>query len=66
LKVEARGNSVFISHNGLTVFLNRTREGYTIKATERLENGDWREAGFMRVESEDFKQFVKFAVELAK
>jgi hypothetical protein len=66
MKIEKRGNSVFISHSGLTIFLNRTKEGYTIKSTERLQNGDWRESGFMRVSSEDFKKFADLIGELAR
>jgi len=66
MRIEKRGDSVFVSHNGLTVFLNRTREGYSVKATERLESGDWREAGFMRVKAEDFKRFAALLGELTK
>jgi hypothetical protein len=66
MKIEKRGNSVFISHSGLTVFCNKIREGFTIKATERLENGSWREAGFMKVQAEDFRIFFRFLEELAE
>lgn len=66
MKVEKRGNSAFISHNGLTVFVNKTPTEYTIKATERLENGDWREAGFIHVPQRDLQQFIYYLRELIR
>ena len=58
--------TLFISHNGLTVFLNKAREGYSVKTTEHLENGSWKTSGFMRVGSEDFKRFAELIGELAQ
>ena len=57
MKIEKRGESVFISHNGLTVFFNKQKEGYTIKATERLQDGSWRTAGEMSITSEEWARF---------
>jgi hypothetical protein len=47
-----------ISHNGLTVFVNRTRDGYSLKSTERRENGSWVTAGVMELSESDFKNWV--------
>jgi len=68
LKVEKRGDSVFISHNGLTVFFNRFKDGYGIKATYREASNPladkWLEAGKMSVDVADFDLLVKLLREL--
>ena len=66
MKIEKRGDSVFISHDGLTVFVNKTREGYSVKATERLEDGGWRVSGFMRISQQDLQQFIYYLRELIR
>lgn len=67
-KVEKRGNSVFISHDGLTVFFNRYGSEYGIKATYRETNNPmadkWLEAGRMSVDRESMDKLVKLLAEL--
>jgi hypothetical protein len=76
LKVEKRGNSVFISHNDLTIFVNKFQDKETHQAFFNVrvhkaekQNGNglnkvWKPVGMMDVEAEDFMQFVEFLAEL--
>jgi hypothetical protein len=64
MRIEKKEFSAFISHSGLTVFANRTPGGYTLKATERQENGTWRTAGEMRLLPEEIKQYIAYLEEL--
>jgi len=60
LKVEKRGNSGFISHNGLTIFFNKHARDYDIRVqkAEQKQDGkrEWHLVGQMTVENEAFKQ----------
>lgn len=64
MKISKQAFSAFISHNGLTVFANKTPSGFTIKTTERMENGQWRTAGEMKVTREEFAEWLKLLGEL--
>lgn len=68
MKVERRGNSVFISHNGLTLFFNRYGSEYSIKATTRESSNPmaekWLAAGKMRVDRAAFDKLVELLTEL--
>jgi len=76
LKVEMRGNSCFISHNGLTVFFNRFHDKQTHKVTFNIrvhkaekQNGNglskvWKPVGEMDVSAEDYALLTKFLADL--
>lgn len=64
VKVERRGQSCFISHNGLTIFCNKMPGGYEFRVQTR-KNGEWSLAGEMLVKPEDYQQFVEFLKQLS-
>jgi hypothetical protein len=68
VKIERRENSVFVSHNGLTVFFNRFKDGYGIKTTYREQSNPladkWLVAGKMSVNNTDYDRLVKLLGEL--
>ena len=66
MKIEKRDNSVFISHEGLTVFFNRYREGSTVRVTSRGAGDVWSEAAKMNLSTEDLKRFAGLLGELTR
>jgi hypothetical protein len=63
VKVEKRGDSCFISHNGLTIFCNKRPDGYEFRVQTR-KNDQWSLAGEMKVESPDFQRFADLLKQL--
>lgn len=66
MRIERQPNSVFISHSGLTIFANKTVNGYVVKVTERLEDGSWRTVKETDVSANDFRQWVYLLGELQR
>lgn len=66
MKIEKRDNSVFVSHEGLTVFFNRYREGSTVRVTTRDQQDVWHEAGKMNLSNDDLKRFADLLGDLAR
>jgi hypothetical protein len=71
MRIEKHGNSTYISHSGLGLFINKTVEGYELKFTERLvvqcgEKVQWRNCGIMKVTPEELKLFLSYLLELSK
>ncbi len=61
MKIERRGYSVFIAHNGTTIFANKHVDGtYSLKISSRVTNEKdvqyWVTTGEIDVRAEDFKQ----------
>lgn len=66
MKVEKRQYSCFISHSGLTVFVNKTYTGYSINVTTKNPDNTYSKAGEMKVSLDDLKKFYNFIGELIK
>ncbi len=66
MKIEKRDNSVFVSHNGLTILANKTREGYSLKTTEMVESScaRWVTAELMELTTEDFRKWLSLLAQL--
>jgi hypothetical protein len=64
VKVEKRGDSCFISHNGLTIFCNKRPDGYEFRVQTR-QNEKWSLAGDMMVDREAYLQLVEFLKQLS-
>jgi hypothetical protein len=63
VKVERRGESCFISHNGLTIFCNKRPEGYEFRVQTR-KNEQWSLAGEMMVDKKAYAQFIELLKQL--
>ena len=63
VKVEKRGDSCFISHNGLTIFVNKRPEGYEFRVQTR-KSEQWSLAGEMMVDKQAYAQFVELLKQL--
>ena len=66
MKIEKRDNTVFVSHEGLTVFFNRYKEGSTVRVTTRDDKDVWHEAGKMNLSNVDLKRFAEMLGDLAR
>jgi hypothetical protein len=68
MKIEKRGNSGFISHEGLTVFFNKYATHYTISVQKAEQRSDgqrvWLKVGTMTVEKLEFKQLQQVLASL--
>jgi hypothetical protein len=74
LRIEKHPNTAYISHSGLTIFVNRKAEGFEIKTTERVTLDQcegvakeyWRTVKVMDLTLEELRLFVAYLGELAK
>ena len=63
MKVENRGNSCFISHEGVSVFFNKQKEGdYTIRVNKQnVHDGftdKWSTVAEMHTDKEAYKKLI--------
>jgi hypothetical protein len=63
VKVEKRGDSCFISHNGLTLFFNKQPSGYQIRVQKR-EGEKWTLVGEMQVEKTAYLELLNVMKQL--
>lgn len=73
MRIEKHANTCYISHNGITIFLNKTTEGFEFKVTERTkadpaENSAivWRTVGIMDLKPDELKLFINYLAEVSK
>ncbi len=68
VKVEKRGDSCFISHNGLTLFFNKQPSGYQIRVQKRENMGlaeeRWVLVGEMQVEKAAYLELLNVMKQL--
>jgi hypothetical protein len=71
VKIEKRGDSCFISHNGLTLFFNKRVKDemlgvgdYQIRVQKRERDGQWHLVGEMQVEKAAYLELLILMKEL--
>lgn len=66
MKIERRGNTVFIAHNKLAIFFNRGKGGYVVRVNKGFEDDSWTTVGEMDVEPDQLRRLLEALGDLSR